>query len=671
MLSIDFETRSAVDLRRCGLHVYAECETTDALCMAYAFDGGGVKLWRRGEPLPRDVSEHVAAGRDVSAWNASFELAIWAIMARRHKWPQLLASQTHDPMARARAMGLPGALADCALALGVTQQKDKRGGYLIQKLSKPQRNGLFSEDPALLAEFGEYCKQDVRAERDVTEKLAPLLAKERTLWVLDHAINERGVAIDIPSVAAASKIVDDEGAHLNMRVAKTTRGLVGSASQIGAMLQFLQSEGVEAEKLTKQVVRDLLARGGTTEAARTLLELRKTAAKASTAKLKAMQRRACRDGRARGLLAFNGADTGRWAGRGIQTQNMTSPRDEKFDYAGCIEAINAPQGRDLLTFWYGSALDAVSWTMRAFIKAAPGRRFIACDYANIEGRVLAWIAGERWKLDAFRAFDAGTGPDLYKLAYHKSFGVPLDAITKLQRQLGKVQELALGYQGGVGAFASMAANYGIAVVENAADASPDASQVLTTAEADELKVLWRDAHPNVVKFWYGLQDAAMNATRQPGKVHRVGLIAFRVANGYLWMQLPSGRSLCYAQPRIIRAPRFGQMRDVLECHGTLKKSRKEDGTFQRLKWGAWQPYGGLFCENVCQAIARDLLAHAMPLLEAAGYPVVMHVHDEIVCEVPDNFGSVEDMEAIMCGTPAWAAGLPVVAEGWQGARYRK
>ena len=678
-VSIDFETRSACPLKTHGVDVYAEHASTDVLCLAWAFGDGPVHVWKRGEDEAAlaPLFSWVASGKPVRAWNAAFELALWHMMHKRQptRWPALRIKQCFDPMAQARVLGFPGALGECALALGVTEQKDTRGSYLINRLSKPQKDWTFCEDAALHSEMADYCKQDVRAERAISQLLPALPPTERALWVLDRHINQRGVGIDLASVAKAMEVVDTEARSLSLRAATLTAGAVQALSEVQKLVAFLEAEGVSVEKLNKDAIRKLLARDDLTAVARELVTLRRLAAKTSTAKLKAMQRRACADATARGLLAYMGADTGRWAGRGIQTQNMPGAPDDDFDGTHVIEWLSAPNARAALGLWYGSPLDAVSFALRSLIQARAGKRFIVCDYANIEGRCLAWEAEEEWKLDAFREYDAGTGPDLYKLAYHKSFGVAIDAISKAQRQIGKVQELALGYQGGVGAFASMAANYGIHVVPTRADAPKDAKQVILESEADEIKNAWRDAHPNVVAFWYSLERAAMAAIREPGRAFKVGPVQYKVVKGapgsFLLCRLPSGRHLAYPRPRIVKRDRWGTQRDVIECWGKDKKYRKPDGKFGRTKWGAWEPYGGLFAENITQAIARDLLAAAMLRLEARGYTVVMHVHDEIVCEVPHGFGSVQEMEAIMCELPAWATGLPVTAEGWEGVRYKK
>lgn len=347
--------------------------------------------------------------------------------------------------------------------------------------------------------------------------------------------------------------------------------------------------------------------------------------------------------------------------------------------------MNLDQTLDAIDIEFGPPMSVISDCLRAMIVAAPGHDLIAADYSNIEGRVLAWLAGENWKVEAFRAFDRKEGPDIYKLAYGRAFGLAPSDVTKDQRQVGKVMELALGYQGGVGAFQTMARGYGVAV---------------TDERADELKVAWREAHPKIKAFWYALEEQAISAVGNPGAVTRAGRIMFRTAGSFLWCRLPSGRSLCYPYPRIREKEvpwlekepswvgcsdeneavfiyghdvKFDPVRKAVFIRRQAKKPALHFMGVDPLtkRWCEQDTYGGSLAENVTQAVARDVLVNGIRNVEAAGYPVVMHVHDEAVAEVPSDFGSVDEFEKLLCKPAGWMEGLPVVAEGYRATRYRK
>jgi DNA polymerase len=376
------------------------------------------------------------------------------------------------------------------------------------------------------------------------------------------------------------------------------------------------------------------------ETAKRILEIRKSLSKSSTAKYQAFLDAKGDGDRIRGCFMYHGAATGRWAGRIIQPQNF--PRGSFADLEPCIEMFKNGD-LDGVKMMYGDPMIAASSCIRAMIVPADGCDFICADYSSIEGRVLAWLAGEESALDVYRE-----GRDPYKVAAAAIYHTTYDGVDKAQRQIGKVSELACGYQGSTGAFNMMAAAYGVKVPE---------------AEAKRIVDSWRESRPRTVQFWHELEHACRMAVDSPGQKFRYRDVQFIVHKGMLVLRLPSGRCLRYANPRFEpKEMSWGEVKNVIAFDGVSSTTRK---------WSTQYLYGGLLAENVTQATARDLLVGGLFAVERAGYPVVMHVHDEMVAEVPEGFGSVDEFERLMCSLPDWAEGLPLKAEGWRGKRYKK
>lgn len=726
-LFIDLESRSTINLKTCGAHVYFESDTTDLWCAAYALDDGPIHVWRPGEPCPGAIREHVQNGGLVSGWNVGFERLGWeALLGPKYGWPVPAPDNYSDTAALAAAMALPRDLSGASAVLGLETQKDLDGKALMLRMARPRKLSPLTwwDDEEKILRLIEYNKIDVQVEREIRRRLVPLSALEREIWLLDARINARGIGLDVPLATAMIRIVGQATERLNAELANVTGGRVTAATQVDSLTCWLDLMGVQTDSVAKAIVADLLNREDLPEDCRSALEIRQEAAKASTAKLKTALACTGRDGRARGLMLYHGAGTGRWSGKLFQPHNL--PRGSGVVKDAPAAARHMMSGdADLVALMYGPPLAAVSDCLRSVIRAAPGHDLLAADFSAIEGRVTAWLSGETWKLDAFRANDAGTGPGMYELTGAGIFGLPVEAVTKghIARQVGKVAELALGFAGGVNAFHSMAKNYpdvrmevALAPLWEAADPERRDRAVKRyerclvrrdngTAEmsreawiASELtKVGWRAKHPATVAAWAALEDGARAAVMAPGTiVSAFRKVAFLVKRGFLWMRLPSGRCLAYGMPRT-RAQVWARLRnpetgDFFEESEIVPKDRAEalavkgDAVIERSaraavtalgvnsmtrKYERFALYNGLIMENAVQAIARDIMAAAMLRAEAAGYPLILTVHDELVAEPRWDFGCLYDFTRVICEIPPEYEGLPIAASGWRGERYRK
>jgi len=621
----------------------------------------------------------------VCAHNSGFDRTIL-----RHVIPEHCPAipRWRDTMVRALAHSLPGrldALCDL-LKLDADKAKDKEGRQLVHLFCKPRpansalRRATRETHPAEWARFVEYARRDIEAMREV-DRLLPSWnydGDELALWHLDQRINDRGFQVDTDLAHAAIRAVTREQAALADRTHTLTGGDVASTTQRDALLRHVLAEhGVTLPDLQQSTIERRVNDPDLPPALRELLAIRLQASSTSTSKYKALTQAVSSDGRLRGTLQFNGASrTGRWSGRLFQPQNLPRPVLKQGAIDQGIDAMRA-DCEDLVV---DDTMALASSAVRGCIVAPPGRKLVVADLSNIEGRVLAWLAGEEWKLQAFRDFDAGQGPDLYKLAYARSFGVAPDSVTKDQRQIGKVQELALGYEGGVGAFLTFAATYGIdleAMAEHAIAGIPphildEARGALEWTRAnkrptfglsdrawlvcDSFKRAWRYSHPAIVSFWKDLQETVVFAVSRPGATFTCRKLKLRRDGAWLRVRLPSGRFLCYPSPQVDDAGKLSYM-------GTNQYTRK---------WSRLATYGGKCAENCTQAVARDVLAASMPAIEAAGYPIVLSVHDEILTEVPDRDEfSVGQLAAMMSVVPPWAEGLPLAAAGFEAYRYRK
>ena len=656
-LSVDFETRSAVDLTKTGVYRYAEDESTDVWCMAWAVGEAEPSLWRPGDAVPDVLAAWVAEGKPLRAWNAQFERTIWnQILVKRYEFPATTREQWFCTAAEARAMALPGKLGDAAIVLGVEEQKDAAGSRLMMQMAKPRRtlpDGRFEwwATPDKMQRLFDYCLQDVRTERDVFQNIRPFRERERSVFLLDQTINDRGVLVDRELALAAKDVAAAATQTANARLREITGGVASGVTDIRGILTWLASQGVSSESLDKTSVAEMKTVEGEKDqsnpAVLEVLTIREELGKTSVKKIDSMLIAACADDRIRGTLLFHGAATGRWAGRLVQPQNF--PRGNVEDPEQYIPLVMSRSVNEIDL--HQAPLEVVSSLLRAVLCAAPGHEMIAADFSAIEARVIAWMAGEAWRLDVFQ-----THGRIYEASASMMFGVPLEHIVKGRpeyalRAKGKVAELALGFQGGVGALQAMGAE----------------QQGLTVEEMKDVVTRWREASPAIVRLWKQMETAALAAVEEPGTIHSAGVgagaVRFKKSAGFLWMGLPSGRTLAYAKPHLAdKVTPWGSTAKELACCGQKCVTRK---------WTKTDLYGGILTENAVQAIAADILFEAMLRVEAAGLPIVLSVHDEIVCEVPKGRSSAAELERVMSIAPAWATGLPLAAEGWVGERFKK
>ncbi|NLX17392.1 MAG: DNA polymerase I [Ramlibacter sp.] len=681
ILYLDLETYSEVPITN-GTHAYAE--HAEILLIAWAIDDGPVQVWDCTDEsvMPRELNGALGFSTIV-AHNSQFDRIVL-----EHQLKHTMRARWQDTMVQALAHSLTGSLGELCdiLRIPTDKAKDKEGRQLVHRFCKPtKRNGISYRadsisDPEAWAKFVEYARLDVEAMREVHKRLPSwnYRGAELMLWLLDQRINDRGFAVDVELARAAIDAVDAEQKKLAARTQELTAGDVQAATQRDAMLRhMLATYDVALPDLQQSTLERRINDPDLPAELRELLAIRLQASTTSTSKYKRLATAVSSDGRLRGTLQFCGASrTGRWAGRLFQPQNLPRPALKQAAIDNGIEALKAGVA-DLVT---ENVMELTSSAIRGCIVAAPGKKLVVADLSNIEGRVLAWLAGEGWKLHAFRAYDAGTGHDLYKLAYSKSFGVRPETVTGDQRQVGKVQELALGYEGGVGAFLTFAAAYRLDLEEMAEQAFDSislrireeaASALEWTREqkrptfglsdrawivCDSFKRAWRYGHPATASFWRELQDAAILAVNRPGKAVPCRRLVLQRDASWLRIQLPSGRYLCYPSPRIDDDGKLSYM-------GVNQYSRK---------WSRLHTYGGKLVENVTQAVARDVLASSMQAIEDANYPIVLTVHDEVLTEPEDSPEySASHLAELMTTNPSWADGLPLAAAGFEAYRYRK
>lgn len=680
VLHLDYETKSAADLRKVGLVEYAKHPTTEVICAGYAFDDGPSGLWRFGESCPASIANHIIAGKPIWAHNAAFELAITShICAKRYSWPAISPAQAVCTMAMSYAMGLPGSLEGCAAALGVTEQKDIEGRRLMLQMSKPRTKEPLTwwDDEERLKRLYAYCLQDVKVERAVGKRMLQLSPYERRVWLLDQKINNVGIAVDVAAVKRAIEVVEWEKDRLNDEMYNVSDGNILSCSAVQQMKDYLEFFGVGEETLNKASLGEQLNLATLHPKARAVLSLRAEAGKASVAKFRPMVESAGADDRIRGCFQYSPAHTRRWGGRRVQLQNLKRPQVDFSIIESLIQDLKKGISAEEINVLYGPPMSLLGDCTRSFLVAAPAHTLLVADYASIEARVLAWLANESEVLNVFRS-----NKDIYKVAAAQIFGCSADEVTSAQRQVGKVAVLALGYGGGIGAFQTMAKAYGVkmepayeyllesATPDQRKQASnryrhvgaeyPDISEKEFIA-SELTKIIWRENNQNIVAYWTLLEDTAIHAIRNPGKWYKANSISYSKQGSFLLCRLPGGGLMCYPYPELKPTPTLSNPQKV-----ELLYKAEANG-----QWRSFSTYGGSLAENVTQAVARNLLADAMLRLDDANYKIVVHIHDEIVCEMPECEADLDTMIKIMIDNPSWANGLPLAATGFVSQRYRK
>lgn len=733
-VEIDFETRSQVNLKTDGRYAYFSHPSTDALLASYRIDDGPLRRWRRGQPCPDDLRQAIEGGATITAHNAGFErLCMTKIMPQKHGWPMPEHEQFRCTMATALAMGLPASLDGLGDVLQLSAQKSKEGDALIKFFSLPKRDGTFNEPedfPEKFDAFHDYCDADVLAEVAADRKMVPLPDFEQRFYSLQEKINDRGIRVDLRSIDKAIELSERAVKLLNRELTQITGGMVPAVTNVDRLVDWVQTQGVTLTSGTKADIEELLQFDDLPAHVRRAVEIRQQGAKTSVAKLKKMKKLAGPDGRIRGAFTYHKASTGRTQSVGVNLNNLPRPR-RVFDDAHLrqdvlFEAIRTGDP-DALTLLYGPELGKpmhlLSDSIRGFIWAAPGKEFVQADYSGIEGAVIAWSSEEEWKVQEMHRIIADPKiPDLYRQTAASIMNTTTDVIDKkhpLRQSVGKVSELALGFGGGVAAFHSMSLNYGVKLDPLFAPVWGVASEErrekavkryggclkrgkektdLLSREAwiacELIKVGWRAANPKIAAGWALREAAVRDAIRNPGTVVSALKFKYIVRLGYLWCLLPSGRALCYAMPKL-RDQVWAKIKLDDGSFGDSEVMLREEAEKLALKGevqiqGDTSPaitvlgvdksgkkmqrellYGGLIAENDTQAVARDLLVNGMWLAEGAGYPIVLTVYDEILAEVERGFGDLGEFEKLICQLPPWAAGLPLMAGGWRGKRFRK
>lgn len=687
ILWFDLETYSECDLKKAGAHRYAEDPTTEVLLFGYALDDEPADVWDATQgPMPSRL-DAILRDPDVQlrAHNCAFDSQLINVTLGYN----LPVTRYFCTMAMAMTLGLPASLAELGTVVGLSEKdaKLKEGKRLVRRFCLPQpknhkvKRWTRETDPENWRKFIDYARQDVAAMRQIVSRLPNYNYKdgELALWHLDQKINNTGLPIDLPLVDACLELIDYEIDNLQAQTLALTNGMVENTKSRAKALAWISQQGVNMPGYTKKDVEDALQQD-LPDNVRKFLEIRQQEGRAATAKFTSITNSVCADGTVKGTLQYYGASrTGRWAGRRLQIQNLyKSP----YPVETLCRAIK--EGPGVVHLLYDDGMSVAAGAVRPAIAAPPGYDLLVSDFAGIEARITAAVACEGEALTAFCQQDNKTGPGIYELEAGRIYNVRPSEIKKgdKRRDVGKAATLALGFGGGAGAFGSMALNFGLDLaptlpallsassdydkeralfgVDWLRDKQPDKFKELgydATYAASLIKNKWRDSNPNIVQFWYDIENAARSAIAETNRMFWVNSIGVGCDGKFLRIKLPSGRFLCYPAPRI-------------SSEGDLMFSGVDQYT---RKWTRIKTYGGKLTENLVQGIARDLMANALFNLDNSGFTIIGSVHDEAICLAPEGHPALtgEAMTARMESTPAWARTWPIVAETDVWKRYQK
>ena len=656
---IDFETRSELDITAVGAWRYSEHHSTEVLICVYSINGRIYK-WVYGDEPPETLIKWLKNKkyrniRKIRAFNSMFEFCIWNNVCTRLGWPRMPLERFYCSMADACSKGFPGSLEKAGEAMGLHILKDTIGKKLINKFSKPlpEKNGGGFNDPLELPNsfyrFIQYCTTDVKTQIAVSEFTGTLSASEWEIFLLTEKMNERGIPVDKKMIDGAiylAKLAIEK----NEKEAKKITGGGFSLSQTAQVKKWLNENGVPIPDMQKRTIERTLKKKDLPDKARKILELRLSSAKTSTAKYQKAKELVSSDGRIHGAIKYHIAKTGRWAGRGLQIQNFVRPNLPKWtDYLFLSELIRSKESQ-LIEIIYGDLMEALSSALRTMIRAPEGKKFVRADYAQIEARINFWLAGENKALKIF-----AEGGDIYCDMASDIYGFNVTKENEMERFMGKQSILGLGFQ--------MAAPKFKKSVFDVADI------IIELLFSEKIVKTFRNKFKKVKAMWGEVNQAAMNAVMHRGKrFYCCNKKIYYIADKkYLYSVLPSGRKIHYFDPVIekVAPPPNWEKRDLINqitFMGSDPVSKK---------WVRLKGYGGYFCENNAQAIARDIMANGALNVEKAGYDVIFLVHDEPVSVVDEDFGSYKEYEKLLCKLPKWAEGLPVEAEGCESIVYKK